>query len=67
MTKSTPPEIFNTPLPKLFGNQCHTRGPAGLNFLPPGTTINEEKKVNLLKSKLELCLYECPQVPDFYA
>ena len=29
-------------------------GTAGLYFLPPGTTINGEKYLNLLKSKLEL-------------
>ena len=29
-------------------------GTAGLCFLPPGTTINGEKYVNLLKSKLEI-------------
>jgi len=30
------------------------RGTAGLYFLPPGITMNGEKYVNLLKSKLEL-------------
>ena len=29
-------------------------GTAGLYFLPPGTTMNDEKYMNLLKSKLEL-------------
>jgi len=28
------------------------RGTAGLHFLAPGTTMNGEKYVNLLKSKL---------------
>ena len=51
--KSTLRQQRNIPVVKWYGARC-LQGTAGLYFLPPGTTMNGEKYVNLLKSKLEL-------------
>ena len=40
------------PLSQIIWGAMPSMGTAGLYFLPPGTTINDEKYVNLLKSEL---------------
>ena len=42
------------PLSQIIWEAMSSMGTAGLFFLPPGATMNNEKYVNLLKSKFEL-------------
>ena len=51
--KYTVPTVKHPPSQMVWGAMS-SMGTAELYFLPPGTTINGEKYLNLLKSKLEL-------------
>ena len=51
--KYTLPTVKHPPSQMVWGAMS-SMGTAGLYFLPPGTTMNGEKYVNLLKSKLDI-------------